>query len=177
MPKIFINPGHGDPDPGAVGKTGLKEKDVVFSVGNLVADYLRAVGYQVLVLQSDDLNGVIRKANESGVDLFVSIHCNSFGNSQANGTETIYYPGSREGEKLARFIQSQLIDELNLANRGSKEMSKTLGVLTYTEMPAVLVELAFISNPKEEQLLHHEQDRFARAVARGISDYFLRRAK
>lgn len=172
MPKIFINPGHGYPDPGAVGKTGLQEKDVAFAVGNLVADHLRKVGYQVLVLQSNDLSGVIRKANESGADLFVSIHCNSFGNPQANGTETIYYPGSREGKKLAQCIQSQLIDEMKLTDRGIKEMSNTLGVLVYTEMTAVLTELAFISNPQEEQLLKNEQDRFARAVARGISDYY-----
>lgn len=172
MLKIFINPGHGDPDPGAVGSTGLLEKDVVFAVGNLAADYLRAVGYEVLVLQSDDLNGVIRKANESGAGLFVSLHCNSFANPQANGTEAFYYPGSKNGKKLATCIQDQLIREMRLVDRGIKEMSNMLGVLAYTKMTAVLIELAFISNPKEEKLLATDQERFARAVARGISDYY-----
>lgn len=171
MSKIFINPGHGNPDPGAVGQTGLQEKDVVFAVGNLAADYLRKVGYEVLVLQSDDLNGVIRKANESGADLFVSIHCNSFSNQQANGTETFYYPDSVKGEKLARCIQGQLIQEFGLTDRGIKT-STGLGVLKYTDMPSVLAELAFISNPKEEVLLRDYQDRWAKAIARGVSDYY-----
>lgn len=171
MPKIFINPGHGTPDPGAVGPSHLKEKDVVFFVGNRAADYLRAVGYEVLVLQSDDLNGVIQKANASGSDLFVSIHCNSFTSPQANGTETFCYPKSLRSEKLAVCIQRQLIGEFGLADRGVKK-STGLGVLKYTNMPAALVELAFISNPKEEALLRDQQDRWAKAVARGISDYY-----
>ena len=171
--KIYINPGHGTPDPGAVNPvTGLQEKDVCFAVGNLAADYLRAAGYEVIVDQSDHLTGVINRANASGADLFVSIHCNSFGDPRANGTETIYYPGSAQGKKLAECIQKQLIGEFGLTDRGIKQMSNTLGVLTQTAMTAVLAELAFISNATEEHLLAMEQDRWAKAIARGISDYF-----
>ena len=170
--KIFINPGHGSPDPGAIGPSGLQEKDVVFEVGNLAADYLRAVGYEVLVLQSNYLRGVIDKANDVGADLFISIHCNSVATPQAHGTETFCHPQSIRSEKLARTIQNQLVGEFGLTNRGVKTSTK-LGVLNLTDMPAALAELAFISNPEEERLLANEQDRWARAVARGISDYFL----
>lgn len=170
-PKIFINPGHGRPDPGAIGATGLRESEVCFYVGNGAADYLRQVGYEVMVLQSDDLSGVIRKANGWGADLFLSIHCNSFSQSQANGTETLYHPASSKGLKLAQKVQNQLIKEFGLTNRGVKSRTD-LGVLKQTDMPAALAEMAFISNPAEESLLRDQQDRWAKALARGVSDYY-----
>ena len=170
-PKIFINPGHGRPDPGAVGATGLRESEVCFYVGNGAADYLRAAGYEVMVLQSDDLSGVIRKANGWGADVFLSIHCNSFHQPQANGTETLYHPASSKGLKLAQKVQNQLIKEFGLTNRGVKARTD-LGVLNQTDMPAALAEMAFISNPAEEKLLSKEQDRWAKALARGVSEYY-----
>ena len=170
-PKIFINPGHGRPDPGAVGTSGLTEAEVCFCVGNGAADYLRQAGYEVMVLQSDDLGGVIRKANSWGADLFLSVHCNSFNLASANGTETLYHPTSSKGLKLAQKLQSQLIKEFGLANRGVKPRTD-LGVLNQTDMPAVLAEMAFISNPSEEKLLLKEQNRWSKALARGVSDYF-----
>lgn len=175
---VFINPGHaphGNPDPGAVNETtGLRGCDVAITVGNLVAQYLNDAGVAADVLQDDDLGYICMKANDSGADIFVSIHCNAAENPQALGTETYYYPGSVHGEQLAQSIQNQIILSLGMVDRGIKEAipgQNGLYVLNNTVMPGVLVELGFISNKHDEDILANYQDELARAVARGITDY------
>lgn len=181
MTKIFINPGHapnGEPDPGACNAdTGLRESDVALAISQGVAKYLRNVGYEVQVLQDDSLEEICCQANGWPADLFVSIHCNSAGTDQAKGAETWYCDGSARGAKLATLIQGQLINSLSLVDRGIKDAvphQDGLYVLTNTDMPACLVETAFISNADDEKLLADpaKQDVFARAIARGVTDYF-----
>ena len=176
---VFINPGHapiGNPDPGAVNEeTGLRECDVALAVGELVANYLDAAGVGVTnVFQCDSLGKICNQANASGADIFVSIHCNAADAEEANGTETWACAGSSNGSTLAGCIQSQIVNALGTTDRGVKIATpgvNGLYVLTNTDMPAVLVELAFISNPDEEEILANKQDDLARAVARGITDY------
>ena len=96
--------------------------------------------------------------------------CNAF-NCQAHGTETLSYTNSGNGYKLAGHIQTQIIDSLGTLDRGVKSRPGLL-VLKHTNMPAALVELAFIDNDSDAELLANRQDDFARAVARGITDYF-----
>jgi N-acetylmuramoyl-L-alanine amidase len=180
--KIFINPGHapqGDPDPGACNAdTGLRESDVAAAIAALVTHYLIKAGYEIKAVQSDDLaSAVVGTANGWQADLFVSIHCNSAGNEAAQGVETWYCHHSAAGAKLATLIQGQLVNSLPLVDRGIKEATPGkdgLYVLTNTDMPACLVEMAFISNDADEKLLADQvrQDQFARAIARGITDYF-----
>lgn len=172
MPKIFINPGHDIKlDPGAVNNnTGLKEAYVTLSVGEKVANILLSLGYQVKLIQNDNLTDLINQANQWQADAFISIHCNAFTDPNANGTETLYYPNSRQGRLLSTCLQNQLTKEFQLTNRGIKERSD-LGVLKQTTMPSALIEMAFITNPKEEQLLATQQQRWANAIARGITDY------
>lgn len=172
MAKIFINPGHGGDDPGAVGN-GLKERDVVLKIGKRVEDYLRAVGYDVKLFQYDGLQEICDSANAYGADLFVSIHCNA-ATGTARGTETFYYEYSNAGRKLANCIQRQIVNSLGTYDRGLK--TKISGgydsyVCKYTNMPAVLVETAFIDNPDDAKLLVEHEDDFARAIARGVTDY------
>lgn len=178
--KICINPGHapnGNPDPGAVNSvTGLRESDVVFVIGNLVSKYLQAVGYEVTVVQNDDLQTICDTSNNMPADLFVSIHCNSAGSDQAKGTETWYCDGSAEGKKLADCIDKQIVNSLQEIDRGSKDAvphQNGLYVLTNTNAVAVLVETAFISNADDEKILASDKgkDDLARAIARGITDY------
>lgn len=181
MPKIFINPGHapdGNPDPGAVNAdTGLRECDVALVIGNKVSDYLQAVGFETQVLQSDSLAEICAEANNWTADLFISVHCNSAASGQANGTETWYCYGSPDSQSLAGFINSQINKSLELTDRGIKSARphvNGLYVLTNTDMTAVLVETAFISNIEDEKKLCCPtcQDEFAKAIARGITDYF-----
>lgn len=168
MPKIFINPGHGGTDCGAVGH-GLKEADVALSIGHLVDKYLRIAGYDVKTFQYDGLDVICDNANSWGADLFVSIHCNAF-DGRAHGTETFCYRGASTGKRLAEFIQQQISSSLPIVNRGVKEAGYY--VLANTDMPAVLIETAFIDNADDAQLLRNNKDDFARAIARGISDFF-----
>ena len=176
--RVFLNPGHapgGEPDPGAVNNaTGLRECDVAISVGKSAASYLNAAGVETALLQSDSLEEICEAANTSGADVFVSIHCNSANAEEANGTETWACAESYRGSMLADCIQNQLVDALDTTDRGVKIATpgfNGLYVLTNTDMPAVLVELAFISNPGDEEILANNQDDLARAVARGITDY------
>ena len=176
--KVFLNPGHapnGNPDPGAVNEeTGLRECDVALAVGKAAASYLNAAGVETELLQSDSLYEICRTANDSDADIFVSIHCNAAEAISANGTETWACAGSYRGSILADCIQKQIVEALGTTDRGVKIATpgvNGLYVLSNTAMPAVLVELAFISNDSDEQLLADAQDDFARAIARGITDY------
>lgn len=177
MKIIFINPGHSKTDPGAVSANGVKEADIVASVGRSVSKHLIDVGYTAPVLQHDSLLTVTTAANNWPADVFVSIHCNAAENRLAQGAETWYCSGSAGGEHLARCIQAQIVTSVPVNNRGARMAvpgQNGLYVLTNTNMPACLVELAFLSNDYDEALLINPewQSEFSRAIARGITDYF-----
>ena len=165
--KIFVNPGHGGSDPGACGN-GLREADVVLKIGKRVADYLRAVGYDVKLEQIDGLGAICDACNDWHADLFVSIHCNA-ANGYAQGTETYHFYGSSSGRKLATAIHNQIVKSIPLVNRGVKQAG--FFVLAQTDCPAALVETAFIDNAADARLLADKEDDFARAIARGITDF------
>jgi N-acetylmuramoyl-L-alanine amidase len=188
--KVFINPGHDIKyDSGAVHydtnvNVDLRECDVALKIGTAVQKYLEVAGCECYLMQSDNLAPtpagrsdyndrqgmtVTETANEWGADVFVSIHCNA-ANGNARGTETECYIQTGNGGSLARFIQSQLIDSIDTVDRGVKEMPGLL-VLRYTDMPAVLVETAFIDNDDDALLLVQHWDDIARAIARGVTDY------
>lgn len=168
--KIVIDPGHGGKDPGAVGPSGLQEKDVVLKVALKVRDLLESYGYTVIMTRTTDVYLSLQErcdiANNNDADLFISIHNNSFSDPSANGTETFSYLPNDEGGQVAKVMQSKLIAALGLRNRGHK--TADFYVLRNTKMPAVLTELAFISNPKEEALL--KTDEFQTKSAKAIVD-------
>ena len=178
MLKVFINPGHapnGNPDPGACG-CGLRESDVAAQIGHLVEGYLIAAGCAVKTLQSDSLSEITETANAWGADVFVSIHCNSAGVDTARGVETFSYPYSANGKVLAGCIQNQITGAFRsidpeFPDRGLK--TANFYVVRNTDAPAVLVELAFINNEEDAALLKHHADDFARAIARGVTDFEL----
>ena len=174
--RVFLNPGHapdGNPDPGACG-FGLRECDVAKNVADLAAGYLSAAGVEVVDnFQSDSLHEVVSASNSADADVFISIHCNAC-NGAANGTEVWHFYGSTEGETLASCIQNQIVDALGTLDRGTKGAKpgvNGLYVLSNTDAVAVLVELAFIDHAFDAQLLRSRQDEFARAIARGVTDY------
>lgn len=179
--RIFINPGHCiGVDPGAISPAlGITEAEVVRDVGEMVKNYLENVGYEVILMQSNNLAGedgpykysVCAKSNCTDCEVFVSLHCNAAGNPNAQGTECFYYPGSRNGKLLSKCIQNQLVGELDTYDRGIKEANFI--VLKNTNAVATLVEIAFISNPEEALMLADpsRQDDIASAIARGITDF------
>lgn len=179
MPKVFINPGHHlGVDSGAVNNHyGVTEANIVRKIGDLVKGYLEAAGCEVMTLQSDNLCGenpayppVCQTANSWGADVFISIHCNA-ATPAAEGTETLVYSAAGTAYQLANCLQSQIVDSLDVVDRGVK-VRPDLAVLRETAMPAALVECAFISNEHDVQLLMYHQDDFARAIARGVTDFF-----
>ena len=179
MAKIFLNPGHCiGIDSGAVNKhNGAEEANICYSVACKVEEYLKNAGCSVYTLQSNNLCGeypahpnIVATANELGADIFISLHCNAF-NEKANGTECLVFAkGSYSSENLANAIQNQIISSLGTVDRGVKERPD-LAVLKGTKMPAVLVEMAFIDNADDCSKLISKQDDFARAIARGVTDY------
>ena len=177
--KVFINPGHDvNYDSGAVNpNSGMREADVAAAVGGKVADLLQAAGCEVMVLQSDnlcndsdhDLPCVVDEANNWNPDAIVSIHCNA-ANTEARGTEVEVYPDDHSGARLACCIQQQIVDNLGTIDRGIKDRPG-LAILRATNAPAVLVEMAFIDNDDDADLLANRQDDFAAAIARGVTDW------
>ena len=179
--KVFINPGHDTKyDSGAVNpSSGLRECDAAANIGAKVMKYLVAAGCDCRLLQSDNLYydsdyddrtvSVCEDANNWGADIFVSIHCNAC-NGSARGTEVECYDSNSSGGKLAQCIQNQIVNALGTFDRGVKEMPGLI-VLKHTDMPAVLVETAFIDNGADATLLVDKEDEFARAIARGVTDY------
>ena len=181
--RIFINPGHTpqsdidagrDFDCGATGY-GLQENIVAANIAYLTEKYLSVLDCHIKVFQSMALEEIVDVSNYWDSDIFISIHCNAF-NGTTSGTSTIYFENSSAGEMLADIIQSQIVHSLGTVDRGITD--KIAGgydafVLKYTKCPAVLVETAFIDNYRDNLLLKFKQDDFAKAIARGVTDYVM----
>ncbi|KPU43662.1 sporulation-specific N-acetylmuramoyl-L-alanine amidase [Oxobacter pfennigii] len=170
--KICIDPGHGGKQPGAVGTKGIPEKDIVLKVALMVGEHLQRHGVDILYTRTFDEDVSLEKrcdmANTFKADYFISIHANSAENQTANGIETYYYNGSNAGLILARNIQEETVKASGLVDRGLK--TNDLYVIRETNMPAALHELAFLSNPKEQDLLLNDKwlAQQAEAIAKGI---------
>ena len=166
--KVAINAGHCiGRDPGACGSQ-ITEAELNVKYAEAVCNYLSAAWVETVYIHENELGDICDIANSENCDLFVSIHCNSASSAQATGTETFYANGSSNGEVLADCIQTQLVEAINLPDRGLK--TNRLYVTANTDMPACLVEVGFISNPGEEQIMIDKADDIARAIARGITD-------
>ena len=170
MARVFLDPGHGGKDPGAL-ENGLKEKDINLYVSLKVGDILKNHNVEVAYSRTTDafidLTPRTNMANQFKADRFVSIHCNSFSNPTARGIETFHHGASVKGKSLATAIQNELVGlNLGTPNRGVKTANFT--VITKSNMAAVLVELGFISNAQDAAYLKNKQDNLALAVAKGV---------
>jgi len=177
---VCIDPGHGGPDPGAVSPDGIQEKNVNLSVAKRVAEYLRRADVQVvltrdtdkeLVLGNDsaaELRARAQVANNAKADFFLSIHCNAASTSDAEGFEVYHYPGSTKGAMLATNIADAYALASGLKRR--KVASANFQVLRDTAMPAVLIELGFLTNKADCALLREPAflDKIALGIAFGI---------
>jgi len=175
---IVIDPGHGGSDPGATGVTGLKEKLVNLAVAEILEDLLKDAGARVIMTRSGDYfvsnRQRVELANVENADVFVSIHANAYANQSSNGTETYFCSGknnSDAGRYLAQQLQRELVSELGLRDRGVK--TNSFYVLSKTKMPSALVELGFLSNPEEEELLRNRNThvKAANALFKGLEAY------
>lgn len=180
--RVVIDPGHGGRDPGSIGPTGVQEKVVTLAVARQVAAILGQVADVKLTRYGDvalgptisaDLSARAGVANQISADVFISIHCNAVMDRTAAGTETYHYPGSAQGVRLADILQRRMVAALRLPNRGVKQARFAVLRETKTNIPAVLVELGFLSNLTEEGLLESPafQAKAAQAIANGIAAY------
>ena len=174
--KICIDPGHGGADPGAV-SGNVKEKDLNLAIAQKLLLLLYNKGHDIIMTRSNDIAVSLyeraNKANNFNADIFVSIHNNAVSDEGVQGTETLFYPGSKQGERLARLVQDELVKKLQRPDRGIKPR-RNLVVLKCTTMPAILAECAFLSNPTERKLLQDSgfQHLAAEAIMEGIEAYF-----
>jgi N-acetylmuramoyl-L-alanine amidase len=179
---VVLDAGHGGYDPGAVGPSGAKEKDITLAItlkaGSILEENGIAVVYtrtsDIVPWPSDNKADLMARAeisNSLQTQLFVSIHVNSFNMESVRGTETYFRTGSLKGEEAAELIHSQIIKDVGMRDRGLRD--ETYSVLRNVYAPAVLLELGYISNRNEELLLKDVsyQENFARAIARGVLNY------
>lgn len=186
---IVIDPGHGGADPGAQ-NSGLKEKDINLDISLRLRKVLDSKGCKVILTREEDtdffrpgfyegrmakraeLNQRINLASENNADLFISVHTNSFPQRNTYGMETYYHLKSATGKALAELIQEQLI-QLQPDNK-RKAKAGDYYLINQSKMPAVIVEVGFISNSRERKLLLSEdyRDQIAEAIGTGIDQYF-----
>ena len=174
---VVIDPGHGGPDPGAIGIGGLRETDVVLDVSKQVKRLLSEKGVNVKLTRNNevdlDLPPRVSIANKTNADIFVSIHANASRGKRKdiNGLETFYYTGWR-GRLLAKKIQKQILK----VSPGSPDRGVRQGryfVIKNTRMPAVLVEIGFLTGRLDARRLEKSihRKRIAYAITKGILEY------
>jgi len=174
---VVIDPGHGGPDPGAIGIGGIRETDVVLEVSKIVKKLLHEKGVKAKLTRKKevdlDLPPRVSFANSTDADIFVSIHANASRGKRRdiNGLETFYFRGWR-GRLLAKRIQKQILR----VSPGSPDRGVKQGrfyVIKNTRMPAVLVEIGFLTGRLDSRRLEKttHRKRLAYAIAKGILEY------
>ena len=182
--KIYIDQGHNpqNPNAGAEGN-GLREQDIVFRIGILLADLLRAnpefevrlsrptAQTQIGSSNTTSLQQRVADANAWGADYFLSLHTNASEISSASGVEAFAFSKESPAFALGEDILAALSASTGLRNRGMQVRSG-LYVVRKTVMPSILIELGFISNPNDARLMSQQPELFARGIYNGILDYF-----
>ena len=189
---VVIDAGHGGVDPGAVGKNNVLEKDVTLAVSKRLQALLQNSGAKTIMIRVDDSDlgsaqGLLKRKREdlakriqiaadAQAEVYLSIHANSFPNEKLTGAQTFYNADSSEGKLLAQSIQQ----ELNYMTKGNRviKSNQDIYVLKKAHQAAVTVEVGFLSNPNEEQLLIRPeyQQKLALAIFQGINNYFSRQS-
>lgn len=183
--KITLDAGHGGSDPGAIGANGTREKDVTLKITKKVEELLKKKGAKVSMTRTSDkdvygpnasdsqeLQARVDVAEKNDADAFVSIHINSSTNKNVGGFSAYYYPKTSNDARLAKSVQDRLVKNFGLDDLGIRQAN--FYVNKRCSMPSTLLELAFISNPKEEKLMGSNWyiNKLAKSIADGIEDYF-----
>ena len=183
---IYIDPGHGGMDPGAVYKE-IKESDINLSISKILKEKLEKYGAIVYLTRQDnydlsensaknkkrnDLTARARIINESNCDMYISIHLNSDPSPSWYGAQTFYTTQNKENKKIAELIQKKLQENLN-TKRKSKNLKNTYLYEKITR-PGILIEVGFISNHNERSLLIKKeyQNTLAITITEGVIEYF-----
>lgn len=186
---IMVDPGHGGDDFGtnSLGSSKYHEKYLNLSTSQFLRDYLKQLGYTVILTRTDDtfisLDQRSEIANQKKVDLFVSIHYNSAPSTDADGIEIFYYQDNanpnrtKQSKALARAVIAKMLLQTQAKSRGVKQGN--LAVIRETNMPAILIEGGFMTNTPEMEKIKKlsYQKSIAQGIAQGIQDYLASRDK
>ena len=182
---ITLDPGHGGSDPGAIGASGLKEKQITLEISMRVKELLEKEGAKVFMTRTTDkdvyapnasdraeLQARVNVAEKHNSDLFLSLHINSSVNKSVGGFSSYYYPKTDNDLKIAKAIQDKFAKNFGVDNLGVRQAN--FYVVKRCSMPATLLEMCFISNPKEEKLMKGKwfQKKTARLIVEGVKNYF-----
>ncbi|PLS10350.1 N-acetylmuramoyl-L-alanine amidase CwlD [Neobacillus cucumis] len=187
---ILLDAGHGGPDGGAESGETL-EKDIALEITKNVRDFLQQQGALVIMTREkdedladpdtrgysrrkvEDLKKRLKMINHTDIDLFVSIHLNAIPSSRWSGAQTFYAPHYKENARAAKFIQEELRRNLENTERKAKPINQVY-ILKNAKKPGVLVEVGFLSNPRERSLLKKEsyQEKVSASINNGILRYF-----
>lgn len=182
---ITLDPGHGGSDPGAIGASGLKEKQITLEISMRVKELLEKEGANVYMTRTTDkdvyapnasdraeLQARVNVAEKHNSDLFLSLHINSSVNKSVGGFSSYYYPKTDNDLKIAKAIQDKFAKNFGVDNLGVRQAN--FYVVKRCSMPATLLEMCFISNPKEEKLMKSKwfQKKTARLIVEGVKNYF-----
>lgn len=172
---IVIDPGHGGRDAGAVGVSGTLEKNLTLSTAKLLYDKLKSAGANVFITRSNDtyisLNSRVSTSHYRNAEAFISIHYDSIADRSVSGTTTYYYNSLKDGP-FAKDINNELVKQTKLRDRGLK--FGNFHVLRENKVPAVLLELGFLSNRTEELTIATTgyQERASQGIYNGLAKYF-----
>lgn len=180
---IVLDPGHGGKDPGAISPNGVREKDVNLQIGLKAKALLESLGYDVIMTRTDDtfvdLYDRANIANRNNADIFVSIHHNSTLNNSINGLEILYCPrGQGKAKAEDQFPLAEVVSKSILESTGGNDrgifQKPGLVVIRETNMPAILVEVGYLSNSADEAQIVNDayQNKVVQGLINGIQNYF-----
>jgi N-acetylmuramoyl-L-alanine amidase len=189
---IVLDAGHGVPDEGAVGFTGTTEQAINLEIALRLQELIEQSGAKVVLTRSDensiysaDSTSIRNKkisdiknreyiVNSSNADIFISIHLNKYQDSKYSGWQTFYQSKIENSKLLATSIQNELNNNITYDNTRIPMAIKGVYLMEHINIPGVVVECGFISNPEEEQLLKQEthQSKLAWGIYTGIQKYF-----
>lgn len=194
---VVIDAGHGGRDPGASGRSGITEEEINLKIALKLRRLIEQGGGTAIMIREDnsglyteggnirgtrkseDLKNRHALINSCGADVFISIHLNSFPQSQYYGAQTFYMKNEEKSKKLAESIQNELIKVLDRGNERKAKATDSIYILKNNNMPGALVECGFLSNHEEERLLddEHYQEKIAWSIFVGIVKYMEKEKK
>lgn len=189
--KIVLDAGHGEPDGGATGVNGTPEKDINLAIVMKLREVLEGKGAEVILtregdsglqdesaetireMKISDMHRRLEIINDSGADMFLSIHMNSFGDKNVHGLHVFYDKNHPEMEETAKQIQSRISEVTGAEAHTVKTADERLFLMKNPPVPAILAECGFLSNPEEEEKLKNDeyQSKIAWAIADALENY------
>lgn len=191
--KIVIDAGHGLPDGGAVSEDGILEANLNLEIATKLQEELESCGYDIVMTRAtenniadgdkqnsireikvSDLTNRVKIANEENSDFMISIHMNKYSESKYWGWQTFYSKNSESGKKLATLIQNSISKNIDRENKRTPLSIEGIKIVDKTNIPVVIVECGFLSNPDDLKLLQTEeyQDSIVNGIVEGIEEFY-----